>query len=195
MTAIEKMNGTGGAALRKDAAFIAPRAALGATMLYHGIEKLRAETRQQAGEQFASMGIRPGHFWARATGIAEAGAGIAAITGFLTRPAALAVLVTQAVAISKVHAKNGFASTKGGFEFNLALMAIAAAMLVGGPGRFSAHEAIERVAEGGLGRRRVRGGVLAQALGALSLLSLFARRGRRRRGVGGTIARIARLVK
>jgi putative oxidoreductase len=56
----------------------------------------------------------------------------------LVRPAALAVLVTQAVAVAKVHAPKGFAAHKGGYEFNLALMAIAGALLLGGPGRYSA---------------------------------------------------------
>src|SRR5207253_557110 len=73
-----------------------------------------------------------------------------------TRPAALAVLVTQSVAVAKVHAKKGFSIMNGGFEFNLALMAIAAAMLVAGPGLFSVHEGIERLAEGRGARQYVR---------------------------------------
>ncbi|MFL5444649.1 MAG: DoxX family protein, partial [Myxococcales bacterium] len=83
-----------------------------------------------------------------ATGIAEVFAGAAAIFGLWTRPAALAVLVTQAVALAKVHSKNGFDITKGGYEFNVALMAIAAGLMVAGPGLFSLHEEIECLAEG-----------------------------------------------
>src|SRR5579884_3767483 len=93
------------ARLRKELALIPPRAALGATMVYHGLGKLRGEGPQQAGQHFEQMGLQPGKHLAVATGIAEAFAGAAAILGLWTRPAALAVLVTQAVAIGKVHGK------------------------------------------------------------------------------------------
>jgi putative oxidoreductase len=137
-----------GARLRKDLALIPPRAALGASMVYHGLGKLRGQGPEQAGGMFESVGIKPGKPLALATGIAEVFAGAAAIAGLWTRPAALAVLVTQAVAVGKVHSKNGFDITKGGFEYNIALMCIAATLLVAGPGLFSAHEGMERLAEG-----------------------------------------------
>ena len=140
---------------RKDAGFIPVRAALGSTMIYHGLSKLKEEeNRKQAGQMFEQIGIRPGRPLAIATGIAEVFAGVSAVLGFLTRPAALAVLVTQAVAIAKVHAKKGFDITQGGFEYNLALMAIATSLLLAGPGVFSLHEQLERLAEG-RGPRRV----------------------------------------
>jgi putative oxidoreductase len=137
-----------GARLRKEAALIPPRAALGASMVYHGLGKLREGAPQQVGGWFESIGLKPGKPLAIATGLAEAFAGVAAILGFWTRPAALAVLVTQAFAVAKVHAKNGYDVTKGGFEYNIALMCIAGALLIAGPGLFSAHEGIERLAEG-----------------------------------------------
>ena len=145
-----------GARLRKDFALIPPRAALGASMVYHGLRKLRGEGPQQVGGWFESMGIKPGKHLALATGIAEVFAGAAAIAGLWTRPAALAVLVTQAVALGKVHGKNGFDITKGGYEYNIALMCIAATLLVAGPGLFSAHEGIERLAEGRGAKRFLR---------------------------------------
>ena len=52
------------------------------------------------------------------------------------------------MAINKIHGKNGFDITKGGYEYNLTLMAIAVGLLVAGPGLFSTHEGIERLAEG-----------------------------------------------
>jgi putative oxidoreductase len=134
---------------RKDAGFIPVRAALGGTMIYHGLSKLKEEeSRRQSGQMFEQVGIRPGRPLAIATGIAEVFAGVASVLGFLTRPAALAVLVTQSVAIAKVHKDKGFDVTKGGFEYNIALMAIAAGLLLAGPGMFSVHEGLERLAEG-----------------------------------------------
>ena len=134
---------------RKDAGFLPLRAALGGTMIYHGLSKVKeAEGREQTGQMFEQIGLRPGKPLAVATGAAEVFAGVAAVLGFLTRPAALAVLVTQAVAIAKVHRQKGFDITKGGFEYNLVLMAIAAGLLIAGPGQFSVHEQLECLAEG-----------------------------------------------
>jgi putative oxidoreductase len=139
--------GNNGAVRSSDLALLPARASLGATMLYHGLDKVHPARRAHAADQFHQMGIRPGSFWSVATGVAETIAGVSMLAGMFTRPAALAVLVTQAVAIRKVHAPKGFAITKGGYEFNVALMAIAAGVLLAGPGRLSLHAAIERSVE------------------------------------------------
>jgi putative oxidoreductase len=142
---------------QKDASFVPGRLALGSAMLYHGASKLRGEGPTQTGQMFEGLGLKPGKFWATATGVAEAFAGVAAILGVATRPAALAVLVTQAMAVTKVHKPKGYNIMNGGMEYNLALMAIAAGLLLAGPGRVSAHEALESAARGrgakGLWRR------------------------------------------
>ncbi|HVX97113.1 MAG TPA: DoxX family protein [Polyangia bacterium] len=138
---------------------VLPRAALGSTMVFHGVQKLREPEKIGAG--FEALGISPGPRWARATGLAETFAGAAAILGVLTRPAALAVLTTQSIAVAKVHRKNGFDTTKGGFEWNLTLMAVAAGLLVAGPGRLSVHRGIARSLPR---RRRWRWGRIAAAL-------------------------------
>lgn len=134
------------------------RLALGSTMLYHGLSKLRGEGPAQTGKMFEGLGIRPGRALAVATGLAETFAGAAAILGIATAPAALAVVVTQAVAIGKVHAPKGFSVMQGGMEFNLALVAMALALLADGPRTVSAHHAARRLA-----RRRGLAGLLAAA--------------------------------
>jgi putative oxidoreductase len=135
--------------MRKDVALLPPRLAMAGAMLYHGLDKLKEGNREGAAQAFHGMGIRPGHVWARATGITETAVGILSLLGVLTRPAAIAVLVTQAVAIAKVHAPKGYAITGGGYEYNLALMAIATELLIAGPGRLSLHEAIEGLVQAG----------------------------------------------
>jgi putative oxidoreductase len=155
---------------RKEAGFLPLRAALGGTMIYHGLGKLKAERREPAGQMFEQIGLRPGKPLAVATGAAELFAGVAAVLGFLTRPAALAVLVTQAVAISKVHAKKGFDVTQGGFEYNLTLIAIATAMLIAGPGAFSLHEQFEHLVEGRGPKRLFRRARPSPLLRALKLV-------------------------
>ncbi|ABC83915.1 DoxX family protein [Anaeromyxobacter dehalogenans] len=134
------------------------RLALGSTMLYHGLSKLRGEGPAQTARMFEGLGLRPGRALAVATGVAETFAGAAAILGIATAPAALAVIVTQAVAIGKVHAPKGFSVGQGGMEFNLALVAMALALLAEGPRTVSAHHAARRLA-----RRRGLPGLLAAA--------------------------------
>ncbi len=66
---------------------------------------------------------------------------IAVVLGVLTQLAALGLAVTMLVAIFKVHGKNGFwmnwssAANRGeGFEYNLALLAMALFLVISGPG-------------------------------------------------------------
>jgi putative oxidoreductase len=71
-----------------------------------------------------------------------------------------------------VHRRNGFDATKGGYEFNLALMAIATGLLVAGPGEVSIHQVVDRaLAQQRLavlaGRRRRRRAGMLRLLAAL----------------------------
>ena len=74
--------------------------------------------------------------------------GAAMIIGLLARPAALGFIVIMLVAIAKVHGQHGFFLNLGvpgkgpGFEFNLALIAMALAVLIGGAGVLSVDRAI-----------------------------------------------------
>lgn len=141
----------------KELSLVPARGALGATMLYHGVSKLRGDGPQQSAPMFESMGFRPGHRWAMLTGLAEVFGGATAILGIGTRLGALAVLATQGVAVAKVHAGKGFSNVAGGYEFNLLLMAAALGLLLSGPGALSAHEVVERRLEGPAGwLRRAR---------------------------------------
>ena len=67
--------------------------------------------------------------------------GLAMIVGLLARPVALALIAVMLVAIKKVHARHGFflnwslVPAQGhGYEFNLALIAMALSILIGGAG-------------------------------------------------------------
>ncbi len=122
------------------------RLALGSTMLYHGTTKLTRQGIEASVPFFEQVGIKPGRPWVIATGVTEALAGALLLGGIGTRLAALGVLATQGVAIAKVHAKRGFAVEKQGFEFNLALCAIALGLFLRGPGRISVHDLARRKA-------------------------------------------------
>ncbi len=93
------------------------------------------------------MGIPPAA--TVAASFIECFGGLALIVGFLVRPAALGLIVVMLVAISKVHARHGFflnwsvAPGKGhGWEFNLALIAMALSLLIGGGGMLSVDRLI-----------------------------------------------------
>jgi putative oxidoreductase len=63
--------------------------------------------------------------------------GLSILLGFLTPVGAFALINTMAVAIWKVHGKNGFWSSKRGYEFNGLIIAAAASLLLTGPGKVS----------------------------------------------------------
>jgi putative oxidoreductase len=138
-------------------------------MLYHGLSKLRGDGPAQVGAMFESLGLKPGRPLAIATGVAEAFIGAAAVLGIATRPAAVATIVTQAVAIWKVHRPKGYSVTQGGMEYNLALIAVAAGFLLGRPRGLSVHGAIDRRRSSGLRwlARRVEPTAMDRALDLL----------------------------
>jgi len=85
------------------------------------------------------------------TALTECFGGLAVFVGLLTRLAALGLVVVMLVAIAMVHGRNGFFLNmslqpgKGhGIEFNLALLGMALAVLVGGGGAVSVDRMILR---------------------------------------------------
>jgi putative oxidoreductase len=125
-------------------AILPSRLSLGASMLYHGASKLLPERHEQAVGFFEQIGFRPGRPYVLAVGWTELVSGALCIVGIGTRVTSLAILATQAVAISRVHAPHGFDASRQGYEFNLSLMATALGLLLAGPGRFSLHSRLER---------------------------------------------------
>jgi putative oxidoreductase len=113
-------------------ALLVLRLALGVIMVAHGYSKVFGGLHHHA--QFvASLGMPA--WLGYVSAFAEFLGGLLLILGFLTRPAAFAICVDMAVAISKVHWKNGLVgSNRSGFEFPLALAVIALALIFYGAG-------------------------------------------------------------
>ena len=147
-----RQNGRGG-----EWGLTALRVATGALMVGHGVQKLRDPDR--TGRGFDHLGLRPGRQHAVLAGVTETGAGAASVLGVFTPAASAAVTGAMTVAIAKVHGKNGPWITKGGYEYNATLIAIAFALAAAGPGRLALDGTITRrragfgwaVAELGLG--------------------------------------------
>jgi putative oxidoreductase len=113
-------------------ALLVLRLVVGAIMIAHGYKKVFGGFHNH--QQFvASLGI-PG-WMAYLSTATEFFGGIGIVLGVATRFFALAFLIEMAVAIWKVHLKNGF-TAQGGYEFPLALVAIAFALMCFGGGPF-----------------------------------------------------------
>jgi putative oxidoreductase len=121
------------------------RLIVGATIAAHGAQKLFGwfgghGPRGTAGF-FGSLGFRPPLAMAVAAGLSES-SGLFFAAGFLTPFAALAMASVMVVAIGSVHWKNGFWAGNGGYEYNLLIWTVAAAVAATGPGRFSIDSAL-----------------------------------------------------
>jgi putative oxidoreductase len=112
-------------------ALLALRLVLGIIMIAHGSMKVFGGMPRFMG-MLHNMGIPS--WMGYLTAAAEFGGGILLLVGLVTRLAALSICIDMAVAIVKVHWKNGLKGPAG-FEFPLAcgIIAFALIFLGGGP--------------------------------------------------------------
>jgi len=87
------------------------------------------------------LGFRQPLAMATLAALGEFAGGVLLALGLLTPLGAVGVVGVMTVAILTVHLKKGFFVTKGGYEYNLLLLAGAAALAATGPGRFSLDRA------------------------------------------------------
>src|ERR1700737_1842546 len=90
----------------------------------------------------AKLRIRPAQPWAWIAALAEFGGGLLLALGLLSPLGNLAIAGSMIVAIVTVHLSRGFWVSKGGYEFNLALIAAVAALALTGPGSYSLDAAL-----------------------------------------------------
>lgn len=127
----EKSSGT------LDRVLLIVRVALGLPFIYHGSTI--------AFGAFGGPGLQGfSHFThlplpvAILVGYGEFLGGLGVLFGVLARPAAAGLAVIMLGAIGLVHLKNGYDSTKGGFEYQLTLLFLEIIILVAGPGLLNA---------------------------------------------------------
>jgi putative oxidoreductase len=117
------------------------RLGLGTIFVAHGAQKLfgwfGGYGLEATGQWMASIGLVPGYLMALAAGSVEFFGGIFILLGLLTRLSALGAAITMLVAIFGVHFEQGFFMANNGYEFALALLLMAVALILSGSGRLS----------------------------------------------------------
>jgi putative oxidoreductase len=129
------------------------RATIGGIFVGHGTQKLfgwfGGPGLEGTAQMMESLELRPGHHQALAASLAETAGGALLALGALTPLAAAMLTGSMATAIRKVHVDNGFWITDGGYEYNLALIAGAQALVDAGPGSPSVDEGLGLNLKGG----------------------------------------------
>jgi putative oxidoreductase len=117
------------------------RLVFGLTFAGHGAQKLfgwfGGHGLKGTAGWMESIGLKPGKMMAFAAGLSELIGGLFFALGLLTPLAALLMIVPMIVAIAKVHGPNGYWITQNGYEYNLAIIAVAVGVALIGPGQYA----------------------------------------------------------
>jgi putative oxidoreductase len=117
------------------------RLVVGLTLAGHGAQKLFGWWGGSGMKGWTGMvgklRIRPALAWAWVAALAEFAGGLLVALGLLFPIGSLAIAGSMLVAIATVHLAKGFWVTKGGYEFNLLILASVIALALTGPGKYS----------------------------------------------------------
>jgi putative oxidoreductase len=127
-------------------AMLIVRLTTGALIAGHGAQKLfgwfggggPAETEKI----MEKMELRPPKAWAMAAGASEFGGGVLTALGFLNPMGPLGIISAMSVAALTAHGGKPIWAHKGGAELPVTNIAVALAIALGGPGRFSVDRAL-----------------------------------------------------
>ncbi len=125
----------------EDFALLVLRTVVGALFIGHGAQKLfgwfGGYGLAGTGAFMETLGLRPGKIMALMAGLSEVLGGVLLVVGLFLPVAALLIGGAMVIAIAKVHGKNGVWSQNNGYEYNLVLLVLVAALALIGPGGFS----------------------------------------------------------
>lgn len=127
-----------------DTALLLIRLVSGGIMTIHGAQKMLPVF---GGPKLDGMVQQMGPI-AYLVAVGELFGGLGILLGVLTRFSAAANIVIMIGAIAMVHGKNGFFGPAG-FEYNLALIALFATILIAGPGRYTLGRALPFLGKSG----------------------------------------------
>lgn len=125
-------------ATRLDLSLLALRLGSGSVFFFHGAGKLLGWF---GGPGLAAMTAAPpngmGPVLGSLVSVGECLGGLAVLVGLLSRFSSFWHIVIMLGAIGMVHGAKGFSLQGGGFEYNMALIAMALPVLLVGPGRLA----------------------------------------------------------
>ncbi|MHB1016956.1 MAG: DoxX family protein [Coriobacteriia bacterium] len=117
------------------------RLVFGLTFAAHGTQKLfgwfGGYGIEGTGGYFESIGIKPGKPMAALAGLGEVAGGLLLALGLFVPVAAFLMVATMLVAIVTVTGKNGYWNTSEGYEYGVAVMAVAVGVALTGPGGYA----------------------------------------------------------
>lgn len=129
----------------KDSSLLLLRATIGTLLAGHGAQKLFGSFGgpglEGTSSMMGSMGLKPSKAWAALAGLSELGGGSLTALGLFNPLGPLGIIGAMAVATGKVHGVSPIWNQEGGPELPLTNSAIAAAVVISGPGRYSLDRA------------------------------------------------------
>ena len=129
----------------KNLALLTLRVVTGGLLAGHGAQKLFGSFRGPGMEgtsgMMESMGMRPGKPWAALAGLSEFGGGLLTALGLLNPLGPLGIIGAMVIAAGKVHGISPIWAQEGGGELPVTNTAVAAALMMAGPGKYSLDEA------------------------------------------------------
>jgi len=122
------------------------RLGLGAVMIAHGAQKVLGVWGGPGFKGFTSgetpfAFMKPAWLWLGAAALSELVGGIFVALGFLTRVGAFFIACTMLTAVA-INWSNGFLISNKGYEYPLALLAMAIGLLISGGGQASVDRAL-----------------------------------------------------
>ncbi len=125
----------------KDFGLLVLRAVVGGLVAGHGAQKLFGVFDGPGMERtvgiMEKIGVQPPRFWAQMAGLAELCGGLFTALGFMHPVGPMVMLGPMAVATRKVHWGKPIWVSSGGAELPVTNVAVAATLLIAGPGVFS----------------------------------------------------------
>jgi putative oxidoreductase len=125
-----------------DVALLILRIVVGLYVAAHGAQKLFGwfngpGLKGAEGFLGGMLGFRPASFWAPAVSVAEVGGGLLLVVGLFNPLGAIGIMASQLTATVVVHWAKGPWGSEGGYEQTLTNLAVAVAVAIAGPGRYS----------------------------------------------------------
>ena len=129
-----------------DVAFLVLRVVVGGLFIGHGAQKLfgwfGGSGLVGTAAFLAALGLRPAAGWALLAGMSELGGGLLTQLGLLYPLGPVALIASMTMAIATVHWGKPIWASHGGAELPLTNIAVAVALILAGPGRYSLDAAL-----------------------------------------------------